>query len=168
MENVIRTSSLSNNTKSIIMDVTALIVIYLIPVLSHLIALPVYFVEPMRIMLILSLAHTTKRNTYFIALTLPLFSFLVSAHPSFIKSILMAFELGLNVSLFYFIAKKVSNNFITMFASIAISKMFFYGVKFILVGFALWSSNLVSIPILMQIVMTLIFSTYIYFGMRNN
>ena len=168
MENILTSFRLNSKTKTLAIDFFALLAIYFVPVLSHLTALPIYFIEPMRIMLILALAHTTKRNSYLIALTLPVFSFLVSAHPSLVKSLLMSFELGLNIWLFYFIAKRVSNNFVSMFASIAASKIFFYGVKFTLVGLALWSSSLVTIPILMQLVMTIILSVYIYFALRKN
>ena len=65
------------NIKSIILDIAAIAFIYFVPTISHILSLPVYYIEPMRLMLILALVHTTKQNAYIIALTLPLFSFLI-------------------------------------------------------------------------------------------
>ncbi|MDY0202455.1 MAG: hypothetical protein RBR40_15895, partial [Tenuifilaceae bacterium] len=60
----------------VLFDIFALAFIYLIPTISHMLSFPLYLIEPMRIALVLALVHTTKRNAYIIALTLPLFSFL--------------------------------------------------------------------------------------------
>jgi hypothetical protein len=68
--------------KTAILDVTALLIIYLTPAISHLFSFPVYLLEPMRIMLILAVVHTSRKNAYLLALTLPLFSF-----PNIIASI---------------------------------------------------------------------------------
>ncbi len=68
-----------NIIASLILDAAALAFIYLVPTFSHLLSLPVYFIEPMRLMLILAMVHTDKRNAYILALTMPLFSFIISA-----------------------------------------------------------------------------------------
>ncbi len=90
--------------RNITFDILALLFIYLVPTFSHLISIPIYLYEPMRIMLILAMVHTTRRNAYIITLTLPLFSFIVSFHPVFLKSILIAGELALNVALFFYLS----------------------------------------------------------------
>ena len=94
------------NTKSIVLDIFALAFIYFVPTISHLLNIPLYLIEPMRIMLILAIVHTSKKNAYIIALTLPLFSFLVSAHPNIFKVLLITAELVLNVWLFFELSKK--------------------------------------------------------------
>ena len=93
------------NTKNIILDIFALAFIYFVPSISHLLNLPIYYIEPMRLMLILALVHSSKQNAYILALTLPLFSFLVSAHPVLPKMFLISFELCLNVFLFFILVK---------------------------------------------------------------
>ncbi len=60
-------------SKSLIIDILGLTFIYFVPAISHLLSFPLYLVEPMRVMLIIAIAHTTKRNAYLIALTLPVF-----------------------------------------------------------------------------------------------
>lgn len=165
--NTLALSLSSIRAKTVIVDLFALAVIYFIPALSHMLAVPVYMIEPMRIMVILAIAHTNKRNAYLLALTLPLFSFVVSAHPVFLKSLLISLELVVNVWLFFVLLKSVRNHFAAMTIAIIGSKLFYYILKFSLLGFALMQGSLVSIPIYLQLVTTLIFSSYIFFIFRK-
>lgn len=150
------------NYKSIIFDIIALAVIYFVPSLSHLFNVPIYLVEPMRIMLILAMVHTNKTNAYLIALTLPLFSFLISSHPNIYKGLIMTIELLLNVWLFFEISKRISNHFAAMISAIIISKLIYYLMKWALINFAIIESKLFSTPIYLQIITTVIFSGYVF------
>ncbi len=58
-------------------------------------------------MLILAIAHTSRKNAYLIALTLPLFSLLISAHPSLIKTSLITGELVTQCLVILFPSTKV-------------------------------------------------------------
>ncbi|MCD4747410.1 MAG: hypothetical protein K8R58_14020 [Bacteroidales bacterium] len=113
-------------------------------------------------MLILAIAHTTKRNAYIIALFLPLFSFLISSHPVFLKMLLISAELVLNVYMFFAIFKRISKLFVCMFLSIIISKVFYYAFKFGLICLVLLDTNLISTPLYIQLITSVIFSGYIY------
>jgi len=146
----------------IVFDLMALLAIYLVPAISHLISFPVYYIEPMRLMLILAIVHTARKNAYLIVFTLPLFSLLISAHPTLIKTSLITGELLLNVWLFFFFSEKLSNKSLSIFLSIIVSKIFYYMVKFILIESVLMSGDLISTPIYIQIIMLFIFSGYIY------
>jgi hypothetical protein len=152
--------------KSILFDVAALLFIFFVPAISHMLKVPVYFIEPMRLALILMLLHTTKRNAYLIALTLPVFSFLVSAHPVPPKMMLMTAELVLNVFLFYLFANKLKSVPAAILTSIIGSKVFYYLVKFGLVNAAILSSGLVGIPIYMQIIMAFAFTGYAFITLK--
>lgn len=149
------------NIKNIILDIFALAFIYFVPTLSHLLSLPIYFIEPMRLMIILALVHSTKQNAYILALTLPLFSFLVSTHPVLPKMFLIAFELSLNVFLFFILVKKFKNLFLPIFISIVGSKLIYYIIKFGLIQFTILKSGLISTPIMIQAAMTILFSIYL-------
>ena len=146
----------------IVFDLMALLAIYLVPSVSHLFSFPVYYIEPMRIMLILAIAHTTRKNAYLIALTLPVFSMLISAHPSLIKTSLITGELLLNVWLFFFLSEKLSNKVLGMFSSIVLSKLIYYLIKYLLINTALMTGNLISTPIYIQLIMLFILSGYVY------
>lgn len=152
---------------SVLIDISALVFIYFVPTISHLIALPVYFIEPMRLMLVFAMVHTNKKNAYLIALTLPIFSFLISAHPVLPKMLLISFELSLNVFLFYLFSKKMKNIFPAILSSIIISKVVYYLIKFGLINFAIINSGLISTPIYIQLITTLVFSTYLYLVFRK-
>lgn len=167
MANSITLSRSQVGIRSILIDLLGIAFIYFVPTLSHLVGLPIYLIEPMRIMVILAMAHTNRTNAYILALTLPLFSFAVSLHPVFAKSLLITAELVLNVWLFYFIIKKTGNHFAAMFSSIIISKVAYYLMKFGLISALVIESNLFSTPILLQLLMTLLFSTYIFFIFRK-
>lgn len=148
--------------ESIFLNIVGLAFIYSVPSLSHLMGVQIYLIEPMRIMLILAIAHTTKRNAFIIALTLPLFSFFTSAHPIFYKSVIMTAELLLNVWLFYFLATKFKNYFASMVISIIVSKAFYYVLKFSLISYGLIDSSLISTPLYLQIITMVIFSFYLF------
>lgn len=146
--------------RAAVLDVAALLFIYFVPAISHMLKLPVYFIEPMRLALILALLHTTRRNAYILALTLPVFSFLISAHPMLPKMLLITAELTLNVFLFYVLLKKIKSAPLAVLLSIAGSKLFYYLIKFALINTAIMATGLVGIPIVMQVVMTLVFAGY--------
>jgi hypothetical protein len=153
--------------KNYIFDLLAVAAIYLIPSLSHLLSFPVYLVEPMRLVIILALVHTSKANTFTIAVTLPLFSFLISSHPSLVKASLMTTELLLNVFLFFLLYKSFSNKFFVAMISILLSKIYYYVIKFLLLKFALLSGDFFATPVYIQIIVTLVCSSYVYLALRN-
>lgn len=148
--------------KNIVFDLVALLAIYLVPAVSHLLSFPVYYLEPMRLMLILAIVHTSRKNAYLITLTLPLFSMLISAHPSLVKTSLITGELLLNVWLFFLLSEKLSNKTLSIFLSIVVSKIFYYVIKFLLINSAVMVGDLISTPIYIQIIMLFVLSGYIY------
>lgn len=151
--------------KSIILttlyDLTAILVIYLIPAFSHLVSYPLYLFDPMRIVLFISIAHFRKQNAYFIALSLPLFSFLLSGHPLLPKMMIMTAELTLNVYLFFLIKKLIGYNFLSAFLSIIVSKCAYYLMKYGLIRMAFLEGDLISTPPHYQLIVSILMSFYI-------
>jgi hypothetical protein len=152
---------------SISLDIIALVFIYFVPVISHLINLPIYLIEPMRVMLIFALAHTSKTNAYILALTMPLFSFIISSHPEFPKMILITIELSLNVFLFYLFIKKINYLFSSVLLSIILSKIIYYMIKFSLIKLTIINTELISTPLYIQLITTLFFSLYLFKLYKN-
>ena len=107
-----------------------------------------------------------KKNSFLIALTLPLFSFLISSHPQFIKSFLLSTELILNLAFFFLLKEKIKNVFTSMLASILISKAIYYLLKFTFINFALLDDSLFSTPYYFQVISAILLSTYIYLANR--
>ncbi len=168
MENILTLVNPKLKTKEIAIDFLAVAFIFFIPSISHLLSFPVYLFEPMRIMLILCVAHSSKKNAYLIALTLPLFSFLISSHPSIIKTAIMTAELTLNIFLFFKLSERIKNNFSAMMISILASKIFYYLLKFALISFGLMSGDLITTPIYIQVILMLLLSVYIYVMFNNS
>jgi hypothetical protein len=107
------------------------------------------------------LLHTSKRNTFIIALTLPLFSFLISSHPSIIKAGLLGTELLLNVILFFILFAKTKSRIISLVVSVIFSKIIYYVMKYVLIENGLLADKLFSTPFFYQAVVVLIISLYV-------
>jgi len=152
----------STISKSIFFDIVALAFIYFLPALSHVGNYPLYLLEPMRIMLIIAIAFTSKRNAYIIALTLPMFSYLLTQHPVFYKTLILTAELVFNIWLFYFLSNKWKNYFASILASILVSKALYFVLQFGLIKMSLLQSDLISTPIYFQLILAFIFSAYLY------
>lgn len=163
MSNVLSLAVPKKKIKSIGIDILAITIILFLPAISHLFTFAVYYFEPMRIMVVIAIVHTTRRNAYLLAFTLPLFSFLVTAHPSIIKSLLIISELFLNVFLFFILTSKMKNHFLAMVSSLLISKVFYYSIKYVLLSTVILSGSLVSTPLLIQLTMIILFSLYVLF-----
>ena len=146
-----------------IFDITCICAIYIIPSFSHIIPIPLYYLDPMRIIIMLAICHTSGWNAYFLAVTLPLVSFITSGHPIFIKSFLIMAELGLNVCLFLFLRKKISNTFSVALISISLSKVIYYVIKSLFISVGLLKSGLVSTPIIYQVSVMVLISVYVLF-----
>lgn len=151
------------NVKSYIFDLLALGVIYFLPAFSHLFSFPLYLLEPMRIMVVLSVIFTDRKNAYLIAITLPVFSFLVSAHPSILKSLLITIELVANVWLFFSLKGVIENSFVRMIAAISGSKVLYYALKIFVLYSGFMAGDVIATPIYMQLIVTALLGGIIYF-----
>lgn len=154
------------NIASILIDAAAIAFIYFVPALTHLMSFPLYLIEPMRIMVILAMVHTNRHNAIFLAVTLPFFSYLISGHPMIIKTGLIAAELIINVILFYSLIKYIQPS-IALFTSILLSKAVYYGMKYLSIILFLPGDTLVSTPIYIQLITTLLFSLYVFLFFKN-
>ena len=168
MEKALSIIDFKSNIKTYLIDFSLLLLIYFLPALSHLFAFPIYYLDPMRIALVVALIHTSKKNAFIIALTLPMFSFLISSHPQILKSFLLSAELIVNLSLFFFLKEKLKNVFTSLFISIIISKVIYYLLKFVLIYFVLLNDQLFSTPYYFQLISAIMLSSYIYLVNRSS
>ncbi len=150
-------------SKSFVLDFFGLLFIYFVPALSHTLSVPLYYIEPIRLMVIIAMIFSSKRNTYLIALSLPVFSFLISSHPVFPRMIIMTLELGLNVWLFYTFARLLRNYFTSILLSIVLSKGVYYLLSYLFVQMSfLGKGEMSSIPLYIQAIVAVIFSGYLF------
>ena len=151
-----------------IVDLIALVGVFYIPVISHVLSFPLYLIEPMRIVLfsIILLSGDYKKNAFIMALTIPMFSSFASGHPVFPKNILISMELAINVGVLYYLFKKKTNVAISVFVSIILSKALYYMVKYVLLVFALMEGEVVATNLLTQFFVALLLSCI--FGILGN
>lgn len=142
------------NIKDFVYDLIAVSIIMFVPTLSHMTFLPIYYLEPMRILLLASLIFTSKKNVYVMTFLLPIFSFIVSSHPSFYKVWLISTELSINVFLFIYLTKFFRNYFSPMLISVITSKLFYYSAKYFLIQLGLISGELITTPLIFQLIVT--------------
>ena len=152
--------------RTILIDFLAVTFIYFLPALSHLTSLPLFLMEPMRLVVIFCLVHTNRKNAFIIALTIPLFSLVVSSHPAIIKSGLITIELLINLFLFYFLIER-TNKFISMFLSIILSKFVYYSAKFFLIQVNLIDGDLISTSLFIQWIVAIGLSLYTALILKN-
>jgi len=167
MNDLIVSLSSKSTIKKALFDLLVVIAIYFVPAIAHIFSYPVYIFDPMRIVIVMSIIYTNRHNAFLLAATLPIFSFLVSAHPYFYKALIITSELSINVFLFFFLKDKFKNLFAALFASIVIAKIFYYAVKSTLVAFALIGTDVVSTPLYVQLIVAVILSVYIQFFISN-
>lgn len=145
---------------TVLIDIVAIAFIYFLRDISQLINFPLYLVDPMRLMIIIGIAHTNKINSYFLAILLPLFSYFIGGHPYFLKTLIIMIELLLNIYLFYYLVRRIKNAFFSMLISIIICKAVYYGLKFLLISLSLIEGSLLSTAFKYQIITIVIFSLY--------
>lgn len=153
--------------KTLLYDLFACAVITFIPAFSHMTSIPVYYFDPIRIILFLSIIYTSKENVYLLTLILPFFSFMISQHPVFLKSWLMSSELTLNVFLFFYLNKRFENTYISIAVSIIASKIYYYAGKFVLISLGLLSMDFVATPIYYQIIVWIALSLIVGYVIKK-
>lgn len=160
MDQILLSKSNSNViTRSLVTDIALLSVIYLLPTVSHLIAFPLYLLDPMRIVIFACiLLSCNKYNSYLLAATVPLFSYFIGGHPIFMKSVIIAVELMVNVMLFWFLLKRRRNVFLATLSSIILAKLVYYALKYVFVEIGWLQTELVDSSISLQLVVAMAIS----------
>jgi len=145
-----------------ITDIAALVFVGLVPAASHLFKIPVYYIEPMRIMLVLALLFSSRWNAYALAIVLPVFSFLVSGHPAPLKMMIIMAELLLNAWLFLYFFQKTRRSFLSAFSSIIISKVFCYAMYFVVFSMAFVKAEAEMTFLLAQMIFAFVLSSFVW------
>lgn len=157
----------------LLIDVVILAALYLLPSFSHLTALPLYKLEPMRLALIVALLFTNRANTYLLAFTIPLASAWVTGHPVPFKALLMGIELSILVATYaYLVRWQRIPAFAALTAGILLGKLVYYNMKFIALGAGWLSGSLISTPWQTQLILALgtaaVFALVEYYRAKNN
>ncbi len=152
-------SLVKDNSQSALMilisDILIVIVIYAIPSVSHLFALPVYMIEPFRIAVLISYMYTNRVNALILAFSIPIFSSLISGHPPIFKSFIISIELMALIISFKHASLKYGE-FYGIIAAMIFSKIIYYFLKAFAIQLALVQAPLVTTGIGTQMLSALV------------
>lgn len=148
------TYSITNNRRTVITDIVVLVLVYFIPAFTHATQFPLYYFEPMRLLLFAAyLISPNHKNAYLLAITLPLISTIFPPHhPPFYKAVIMSLELFVNVACFHWMINKFKwQPAILFFISTVISKIFYYTFKYFFIKLTLIDGALITTDLLTQL-----------------
>lgn len=145
-------SILRRHGQVVLLDFALLAGIFLLPSLSHLLALPIYLLEPMRVAVLIALLFTHRANAWLVAVMLPLASFWMSGHPEPVKAVLMGVEFSVLIAAYGALRHTVRLPAVfAMGAAIVIGKTVYYGSKALVLSVGWLSGTLVSTPWTLQL-----------------
>lgn len=162
MQSVIDFINIEKNIRTIVLDILLFTFIFFLPAISHLLAFPLYYFDPMKIVLVIGLLHSSKKNALLIAIGVPLFSFLVSSHPSILKTGLLTIELILVFALYFILLKQIHNRTLAVLFSIVISKVVYYSLKYLAINAGALEGSLIATPFIYQTISILLISIYAF------
>jgi hypothetical protein len=162
MESIYQPGSFHFKIRTAIIDFSGILLVLLVPAVAHLTRLPVYFLEPMRIMMVVGILYTSRKNAYLLAIALPLFSYLFSGHPFFFKMLIIISELVINVFLYFYFIKRLGKPFMSMFLSVLASKVTCYLIYWVVFSWAFVVEEGESMFLLTQLIVTLGLSLFVW------
>ena len=170
MNKIITTLDSKKNIAILISDILAITVILFLPAISHLMPFPMYYLDPMRLVLLgVYFVNRNYKNAYILAIGLPIFSMLYSGHPVLYKAILISFELLINMVVLHFLFRKGINIFFAVFIGIIFSKLVYYLFKFMFIEWSLISGKLFSTSLIIQLSIALgLSAVFFIFGRKYN
>lgn len=149
-------ASIGKHKSTFMIDVALLAALYFLPSLSHVTALPLYMLEPMRVALIIALLFTNRTNAYFIAFTIPLASAMITGHPTPFKALLMGIEFSILVACYSYLVQMLRiPAFAALTAAILVGKVVYYTMKFAALSAGLLTGSLISTPPLTQLILAI-------------
>ncbi len=162
-----RLLSLREVKRIAIVDAGLITIALLIPALAHVIGPTARFLEPMRIALLGAIILVTERkNAYLLSLALPWISFSIVGMPVLWKASLMSIELLFNTLILYYILTSKINPALAAIISIVLSKLMYYGLKYICITTGILPPMDVFGAIYQQIIPILLLALLFWAGYR--
>jgi hypothetical protein len=152
----------------VLTDLLVFLLVYFLPAFSHMLPVPLYLLDPMRIIVFAGyLFSRNEKNAFFLALTIPIFSMLVSGHPPFFKAFLISIELSANILLFIYLQQRIKWIVLALFVSIVSSKVIYYALKFVFLKLALIDGSFISTSVFIQLGTVLFITILLSFFLKR-
>lgn len=154
--------------RTALIDVALLALACLVPTISHLMALPLYHLNPMLLVLLASLLLVNdRRNAYLMALLLPCVSMLAVGMPTPLKAICMVAELE-TVVLVSQLLKVFGNKFFGQLGSMLVAMLCAKAVYYVLKAVLISSVALVGTPVATQVIVCVAAAVVFAFAVSRN
>lgn len=129
--------------RTVIVDAVLLAIICIVPAISHIVAFPLYKLNPMLFCLMTGMLLVgDKRNAYLLAVMLPLVSTMMSGMPIPVKMICMIPEM-LSVVAVFQLLQNYWKAFPSILAAVLVGKVVYYVIKaFVIAPAALFGTSL--------------------------
>lgn len=138
----------------------AIAFVVFVPVMAHATGIPLYMIEPMRLVIIISLANGKIKNSYLLSAVLPVVSFSITGHPELVKMLIITAELLINVFIFNLLWERFRKGFAAMFAAIVLSKILCYAAYAIVFSKAFMAGETTGVFLTVQAITSIVFSIY--------
>ena len=141
----------NGTTRVVLVDAMVLLSFYMTIVFAHVLPFPLYQLDPMKILVLVTVMYSTRWNSVTIAAVLPVLSFLSTGHPIFPKFLIMSMELMIFSWVMSFLIQKQSGAVMTFISAILVSKLAYYAIKAGAIGFGVLNQQLVSTELWVQL-----------------
>ena len=138
-------------TRAILVDALVILSFYLTIVFAHVLPFPLYKLDPMKILVLFTVAYSSRGNALGIAAALPILSFLSTGHPVFPKFLIMSGELIVFAFVLGTLSQRKSNGMLAFLGAVLLSKSAYYLVKFAAISADFLDQTLISTNFYTQI-----------------
>lgn len=148
-------TSTRNVLRVVAVDFALLTVACLIPILSHLAAIPLYKFNPMLIVIMAGmLIVNDSRNMYLLAVLIPLVTSLVTGMPSLAGAVCIMIEYAVVITMFVLFKDKSSwvKAFVAILVSMMVARVVYYIAKWLILS----PEKIINTPLLLQSIVTVV------------
>lgn len=117
---------------------------------SHVIPIPLYKMDPMKIFLMVAIVFSSRGNALLMAASLPLISTLSVGHPIFPKNLIISAEMVIFVGMISAPFLSRYGKLAQFFSAVLVSKIAYYGLKALLISAGALEMSLFSTPLAVQ------------------
>lgn len=135
--------------RAIITDLLILGLFLLVLTYAHILPIPLYQLDPMKALLLVTIIYSSRGNAMLMAIFLPLLSFVSTGHPVAPKFLLISLELAIFTSILT--QQKDTGKINLLLGAVLLSKLGYYLLKASLIGLGWLEQSLFSTGIIPQL-----------------
>lgn len=151
--------------RTALVDALIFLGFYLTIVFAHILPFPLYKLDPMKILVLITVVYSNRGNALGIAAVLPILSFLSTGHPVFPKFMIMSMEMIVFAFVLSTLSQRKSSGLVTFLGAVFISKGVYYLIKAGAIALGFLDQVLISTDLYTQIQAVVILGL-VYFAVQ--